>query len=118
MGAPTWFPAYRPLLPTAEADFAKDAEDVSLTQRPWVFTGTRAFLVGGNLLIVGLASLTLLSDQGAGDGRRHPPEEPNPCSGSQVWIFTQSRMDHMPPTEQQNPPGEAVFDGFRLTVDP
>lgn len=71
---PTWFPSYRSFLSAAEANFAEDAEDVSLAQRPRVFTGTRASLVGCNLVAVRLAGLALLSDQGAGDGRRHLPE--------------------------------------------
>lgn len=93
-GAPTWFPPYRTLLPTAEANFAEDAEDVSLAQRPGVLTGTGALLVGGDLLVVGLAGLALLPDQGAGNGRRHLPEAPNPCSGSQVWVSYQPQTDH------------------------
>lgn len=71
---PTWFPSYRSFLSAAEANFAEDAEDVSLAQRSRVFTRTRASLVGGDLFAVGLSGLALLSDQGAGDGRRHLPE--------------------------------------------
>lgn len=71
---PTWFPSYRSFLSAAEAHFAEDAEDVSVTERLLLFSRTRASLVGGDLVAVGLASLTLLSDQGAGDGRRHLPE--------------------------------------------
>lgn len=71
---PTWFPAYWSFLSAAEANFAKDAEDVSLTQRPRVFTGTWASLVSGDFVAVGLAGLALLSDQGAGDSRRHISE--------------------------------------------
>lgn len=71
---PTWFPPYGPLLPAAEANFAEDAEDVPLAQRAGVFAGAGATLVGGDLVAVGLAGLTFLTDQGAGDGRRHLPE--------------------------------------------
>lgn len=71
---PTWFPAHRSFLAAAEADFAEDVEDVALAQRPRVFSRAGAPLVGGDLLAVGLSGLTLLSDQGAGDGRRHLPE--------------------------------------------
>lgn len=71
---PTWFPANWSFLSAAEANFAKDAEDVSLTQRPRVFTGTWASLVSGDFVAVGLAGLALLSDQGAGDSRRHISE--------------------------------------------
>ena len=59
---PTWFPSDGSFLPAAEANFAEDAEDVSLTQRPRVFGRTRASLVGGDLLAVGLSGLTFLSD--------------------------------------------------------
>lgn len=72
---PTWFPSHRSFLSAAEADFTEDAEDVSFAQRPRVFSWTRASLVGGDLFAVGLSGLTLLSDQGAGDGRRHLPRE-------------------------------------------
>lgn len=84
----TWFPAYWSFLSAAEANFAKDVEDVSLTQRPRVFTGTRASLVGGDLVAVGLAGLALLSDQGAGDSRRHLPDrwaEPQRTAIPAVW---------------------------------
>lgn len=84
-GAPTWFPANRPLLPAAESDLAEDAEDVSLAERARVFAGAGALLVGGDLLVVGLSRLALLSDQGAGDGRRHLPEEPDPSRSGSVF---------------------------------
>lgn len=72
---PTWFPSYGFFFPAAEANFAEDAEDVALAQRARVFTGTRASLVRGDFVAVGLSRLTLLSDQGAGDGRCHLPEK-------------------------------------------
>lgn len=87
---PTWFPPYRSFLPAAEADFAEDAEDVPFTQRPRVFTRTRASLVGGDLFTVGLASLALLSDQGAGDGCCHLPKR---------WTEPQKKQIFCPESE-------------------
>lgn len=62
------------LLLPAEANFAEDAEDVPITQWSRVFSWTRASLVATDLFAVGFSSLTLLSDQGAGNGCCHLPK--------------------------------------------
>lgn len=65
-----------------------------LAQRARVFAGTGAPLAAGDLVVVGLAGLTLLPDQGAGDGRRHLP----PRTGSRF----QSRAEDSRPSEGES----------------